>query len=181
MMKFTKVVLPTVLAISMIATVSVFAHGGKGGQRGIAPQKKPAVTQKHNHRHHGKKGTMSIKKQTFFTLLVEKYSPETLSAWATTIAESQTLHDSIKSIVTANPELKKTLKSQHTVDLKTKLEETKAIRSEFDAALKAKDAEKTKVSLSKILIQLQNRNQVLATKLAELQKAVAEKAATPTN
>ncbi len=198
MNKWSKVILPTVLAIAMVAPISAYAHnGGKPGQQrghgkpSLAQQtmakpahNKPQDCQKTNHKHgHRKglvnspigKGKMNEMKKTFFTLLVEKYSPETLADWQTTIAESEKLHTEIKAIIKANPELKATLKPQHTDDLKAKMEENKTIRTEFQAAVKAQDAAKIKSSLASILTKIKARNTVLATKLVELQKAVANK------
>lgn len=232
MKKWANVILPTVLAISLVAPVSAFAHGGGPGkgpgrdhgkgkppfsQHQMAKPPAPPVQQQiqsgttappvakppHRHGHgqrvesgkgHGRghvngalhngqtKQQMKAIKRTFFVLLVEKYSPETLSAWQTTVAESDKLHTDIRAIVKANPEFKAKLKTMHTVDLKSKMEENKATRAEFNAAITAQDAAKINAALAKILTQIQARNAQLTTKLTELQKLLAEKqaAANPT-
>jgi hypothetical protein len=206
MKKFVKVMLATVLVLSLLAPMSAFAHGGDRGK--LKSHGKPQMSQSKNHKAHfgkpaqkpgqkpghaipgkgapkmgpafGGKGKMSVMKQTLFTLLVEKYSADTLSAWETTIAEAEKTRADIQAIVKANPELKKSLKTQHTEDLKAKMEEQKTTRDAFEAALKAKDAEKIKASLASILSKLQDRNKLMASKLTALQKAVAEKAAVST-
>jgi hypothetical protein len=117
---------------------------------------------------------MSLEQQTLFTLLAEKYSADTVKDWEAVIAEGEKLRADIKTIADANPDLKKSLKPKHTEDLKAKMEAHKAVREAFAAALKAKDADKIKSSLASILSQLKERNGLMATKLAELQKATAK-------
>jgi hypothetical protein len=206
MKKFLKVMLATVLVLSLFAPVSAFAHGGgKGklkshGKPHMGQMKKPEVkpgkpAPKHAPKHapkftphhgpkggsmFGGKGKMPIMKQTLFTLLAEKYSPDTLAAWEATIATGEKTRADIQAIVKANPELRKSLKPQHTEDLKAKMEAHKETRAAFEAALKAKDAEKIKASLATILARLQDRNKLMASKLTALQKAVAEKTAATT-
>ena len=181
MKKFLKVMLVTVLVLSLLAPVSAFAHGGgKGkmkshGKSHMGQMKKPGP--KGGPMFAGK-GKMPIMKQTLFTLLAEKYNPDTLAAWEATIAEGEKTRADIHAIVKANPELRKSLKPQHTEDLKAKMEEHKQTRAAFEAALKAKDAEKIKASLATILAKLQDRNKLMAAKLTALQKAVAAKATT---
>jgi hypothetical protein len=182
MVKFKQVILPSVLALSLLVPGAAFAHdGGKAGGKLKGHSGKPAISAPQHHKGGkgdkggpGHKGGMSVQKQTLFTLLAEKYSADTVKDWEAVIAEGEKLRADIKSLVAANPGVKKSLKPQHSEDLKAKLEAHKAVREAFAAALKAKDADKIKSSLASILTQLKERNALMASKLAELQSATAK-------
>ena len=174
-MNIKKIVIPSVLAISMLASVPAFA----GIQKPML-HKKPLIQQNHLHKAQIGKGKYMLMKRTFFTNLVEKYSPETLDAWKATMDEAAKTRTAIIEIVKANPALKATLMPQHTEDLQAVLEAKKETAAAFHAALKSGEAEQIKAALANNLLKLQERNRLMAAKLVALQSSTAPSIEQPT-
>jgi hypothetical protein len=124
----------------------------------------------HGHRPHGhapKHQSPQIK-PTLLVLLAEKYSPETLSDWKSTIVRHQQLRAEIVTLVKNKPRLQKTLQPIHREDLRLKFEADQTVRSTLQTALRDNDAAKIKSSLAELLKRLKQRNQVLSQKINAL-------------
>jgi len=127
-----------------------------------------------HHEHHGKQkwkyhGTHLVHKQMYFTLLAEKYAPETASEWKKVFAERKRLMEEWKNL-RAQKGHASSGQAQDSAEKKAFREKFKQTREAFDKAVEVGDAAAIKSALPQLLAVEKERNQRLAAKLEQLRK-----------
>ncbi len=167
--------LVTTFVLTGLQSLQVMAND-HGKRQHLSEQLKihgrPGKMPNHDHprppMHNGKH--QPVMQQTLFLLLAEKYSPQSLTDWRSTIATHNHLRAQIQQLARANPRLAKSLRPQHTEDLKVKLETDMNIRKQFQQAVISKNQVAIQYSLASVLKQLEDRNKLLSARLVAMRK-----------
>lgn len=174
-----KAILSLALALSLIVPMSAYVSAStEDAQTTNQDQRTDKVKGYHGHKY-GKKffelGFFShgIHKQTYFTLLIEKYAPERLAEWEPILKESTRLHEELRSLYEAKPELlkgnkKEAKKNEKEDQWKAEREQQIKTYQSFDEAIRSQDAAKIKTALEQLLPRIKQQNERMAERIAEL-------------
>jgi len=106
-------------------------------------------------------------------LLIEKYAPERLAEWEPILKESTRLHEELRVLYEARPELlkgnkKEAKKNEKEDQWRAEREQQIKTYQSFDEAIRSQDAAKIKTALEQLLPRIKQQNERMAERIAEL-------------
>ncbi|GGG09143.1 hypothetical protein [Paenibacillus abyssi] len=181
-----KSILPAALALTLISPAAAYAASTSPSARtsqdtittssqAVAGQVRtsdPSRGHRIHKRHDGAMMGANVHHQTYIKLLVEKYAPETMKDWEPVLAESQRLHEELRSIRSSRTKgiEHKWKDDVFSKEMKKQRKHHMEIYKQFTEAIKSEDAGKIKGALADLLVVCKQRNGHL-TKILEQLKA----------
>ncbi|MGD8192101.1 hypothetical protein ACQCN2_19195 [Brevibacillus ginsengisoli] len=120
-----------------------------------------------------------IHRQTYFTLLSEKYTPESTKQWREVFAERERLIKEMKSLqngaektgqISRTEEEQQEHQQEHREEMKMRHTEKMALYEEFTEAVRSQDQLKIKAVMPKMLEQSRQMNKQFAERIAAMKK-----------